>query len=207
MTTPPIPAALTLSGLAVAGGGWLDGPAEIAVGAVLFLVGVFLWHRARHERAERVRHGRRAEAAEARERDLREMLFSPRTRGDFLDVDLATGVVHHITPTAAALFGGTPGDFEGRPYIENVHPDDRERTLVAVAAIEPGGFLPDFENRWSHMETGGWVPVLWRQFTADGRIWKPIDRSALEAERERADDAEADLAAVRGPIMNRLRDG
>ncbi|OOG38113.1 diguanylate cyclase [Rhodanobacter sp. C05] len=67
------------------------------------------------------------------------------------------------------IFGYTPEEIIGKPMIELVHPDDRERTLQAASEIMAGQPKPHFQNRYVRKD-GRVIHIMWsaRWSEADG---------------------------------------
>lgn len=63
----------------------------------------------------------------------------------FLDFN---GYFKHLNPAWERTLGFTRKELMSRPFIEFVHPDDRERTLKQNAAVRGGGKALAFENRY-----------------------------------------------------------
>ncbi len=58
------------------------------------------------------------------------------------------GFFRQVSPAFAALLEVEPEVLTGRPLVEFVHPDDRERTQAEWRRIASGVSLIDFVNRW-----------------------------------------------------------
>jgi diguanylate cyclase (GGDEF)-like protein/PAS domain S-box-containing protein len=58
------------------------------------------------------------------------------------------------------VFGYTRDEMIGKPMIDLVHPDDRERTLQAASEIMEGTEKPIFENRYIH-KNGTTLHIMW----------------------------------------------
>lgn len=58
------------------------------------------------------------------------------------------GYFQDINPAWAQTLGYTKAELLGAPYIELIHPDDRQATLAEVAAVTLGKPLTSFENRY-----------------------------------------------------------
>ncbi|MFL5466357.1 MAG: PAS domain S-box protein [Gemmatimonadaceae bacterium] len=63
----------------------------------------------------------------------------------FLDFN---GYFKRLNPAWERTLGFTRDELMSRPFIEFVHPDDRERTLKQNAAVRGGGKALGFENRY-----------------------------------------------------------
>jgi diguanylate cyclase (GGDEF)-like protein/PAS domain S-box-containing protein len=60
----------------------------------------------------------------------------------------ANGHFLYLSSGCERIFGYKSAEMIGRPMIELVHPDDRERTLLAASEIMAGDQKIDFENRY-----------------------------------------------------------
>ncbi|RYY95162.1 MAG: PAS domain S-box protein, partial [Chitinophagaceae bacterium] len=65
-----------------------------------------------------------------------------------------------VSRAALEVWGYTPEELIGRPYIDFVVPDDRTATQASAAAVMSGGGSTDFQNRYRH-KSGRIVPILW----------------------------------------------
>lgn len=63
----------------------------------------------------------------------------------FLDF---SGHFRHLNPAWERTLGFSRAELMSRPFIEFVHPDDRERTLRQNARVRGGGRATGFENRY-----------------------------------------------------------
>lgn len=81
------------------------------------------------------------------------------------------------------IFGYTPAEMVGRPMIEMVFPDDRERTLQAAREIMADEPKFNFENRWLHKD-GRVVDVLWTaRWSPDDQIRVAVARDVTKRKR------------------------
>lgn len=99
-----------------------------------------------------------------------------------------------VSAAGERIFGYPPEEMIGRPVIGFVHPDDRERTLVAVAEIVAYQHKPIFENRYVRKD-GRVVHIMW------SARWSPLDgvRVAVARDvtaRKRAEAMQAALYAI-----------
>lgn len=65
-----------------------------------------------------------------------------------------------VSAACERIFGYRPDEMVGRPMLDFVHPDDRQRTLQAVDEIVVVGPKPHFENRYVRKD-GAVVHVMW----------------------------------------------
>ena len=59
-----------------------------------------------------------------------------------------SGYFKRLNPAWEAVLGFTRDELMSKPFIEFVHPDDRERTLTQNRAVRGGGQARSFENRY-----------------------------------------------------------
>ncbi|MEX2608876.1 MAG: PAS domain S-box protein [Gemmatimonadota bacterium] len=118
----------------------------------------------------------------------------------FLDFN---GYFRRLNPAWERTLGFTRQELMSRPFIEFVHPDDRERTLAQNAQVRSGGQAADFENRYL-CKDGSYRWLLWNAAprSAEGVIYSVArDVTARkQAEAERAElvrSLEASLAEVK----------
>jgi PAS domain S-box-containing protein len=74
-----------------------------------------------------------------------------------LSADLATvanfdGYFTRVNPAAEQVLGYTEEELLGRPFLDFVHPEDRERTAAEAAAIAVGRKTLSFENRYARKD-------------------------------------------------------
>lgn len=72
----------------------------------------------------------------------------------------AHGRFLYLSSGCERLFGYTPEEMLERSMIELVHPDDRDRTLLAASEIMAGDHKIDFENRYIRKD-GQIVHIQW----------------------------------------------
>jgi PAS domain S-box-containing protein len=70
------------------------------------------------------------------------------------------GYIKHANRAWEDTLGWTADELRARPYLELVHPDDRERTAAEAMALAGGDHeTRDFELRFAH-KNGGWRWIL-----------------------------------------------
>jgi PAS domain S-box-containing protein len=113
------------------------------------------------------------------------------------------GYFKRLNPAWERTLGWTRAELLSRPFIEFVHPDDRERTLRQNASVRSGGQALGFENRYL-CKDGSWRWLLWNATPdLDHRVIYSVARDvtarkAAEVERERlVGELQAALAEVR----------
>jgi len=65
-----------------------------------------------------------------------------------------------MNPAFTSILGWSEAEMLGTSYLELVHPDDREPTRRQVAALQAGGQVYRFENRWRR-KNGSWCHLSW----------------------------------------------
>lgn len=87
------------------------------------------------------------------------------------------GYFLYVSPSAERIFGYTQMEMMGRQMLELVHPDDRQRTLAAVAQINAGELQPHFENRYIRKD-GETVHIMW------SARWSEADQCRVAVARD-----------------------
>ncbi|WP_437934426.1 PAS domain S-box protein [Sorangium sp. So ce341] len=72
----------------------------------------------------------------------------------------ADGYFRHANPAWERTLGWSPEDMTSRPFIEFVHPDDREATLAEAAALFQGRTTIRFDNRYA-CKDGSYKWLAW----------------------------------------------
>lgn len=132
-----------------------------------------------------------------------EMLATANREGHFVD----------LNPVWTRVLGYTLAELRARPFLEFVHPEDREATIAATAKLYHGVELARFENRYRH-QRGEYLWLSWSAAPAgpDGLIYAcardiTIYKDAL-AEREQAlllsSQFEADYRRVEEELRQRV---
>lgn len=113
------------------------------------------------------------------------------------------GYFKRLNPAWERTLGFTRAELMSRPFIEFVHPDDRERTLKQNAEVRGGGQALGFENRY-RCKDGSYRWFLWNATPGlDERTIYSVARDitarkTAEEERERlVRELQAALAEVR----------
>ncbi len=122
--------------------------------------------------------------------------FNPQTEGDlreFIDLSLnllciagTDGYFKHVNPAWETTFGFTREELLSRPYLEFVHPDDREATTAEAAKIASGCNTLSFENRY-RCKDGSYKWLLWSAVVrAERGLIYAIAADITERKREEA---------------------
>ena len=109
---------------------------------------------------------------------------------DLLCVLDFSGYFKRLNPAWERTLGFSREELMSRPFIEFVHPDDRERTLGQNGIVRGGGQAHHFENRYMQKD-GAFRWLLWNSTPdAGARVIYGVARDitarkAAETERER----------------------
>jgi PAS domain S-box-containing protein len=102
----------------------------------------------------------------------------------FLDFN---GHFKRLNPAWERTLGFTRAELMAKPFIEFVHPDDRERTLKQNAAVRAGGTALGFENRYLCSD-GSYKWFRWNAAPDSGnRVIYSVARDVTEAKRAEAE--------------------
>jgi PAS domain S-box-containing protein len=109
---------------------------------------------------------------------------------DMLCVLDFNGYFKRLNPAWEKTLGFTRAELLAAPFIEFVHPDDRERTLAQNGSVRGGGHALRFENRY-RCKDGSYRWLLWNAAPDfEHRVIYSVardvtERRQAEAERER----------------------
>ena len=97
------------------------------------------------------------------------------------------GYFTRVNPAWQRTLGYTSEEMVSRPFLDFVHPDDRESTVDVMSALKTGACVSDFENRYRAGD-GSYKWLLWNAvaFPELGTIY--ADARDI-TERKRAEDA------------------
>jgi diguanylate cyclase (GGDEF)-like protein/PAS domain S-box-containing protein len=82
----------------------------------------------------------------------------------------ADGYLQELGGAWTATLGWSDEELTARPFIEFVHPDDREATLSELEALNTGERVVGFENRYQRHDDG-WVWLRWHARSDDDGIY------------------------------------
>ena len=102
---------------------------------------------------------------------------------DMLCVARFSGTFLRLNPAWAGTLGWAMEELLDTPFIDLVHPDDRERTLSAMSVLANGVTVPGFENRYRRTD-GSYLWFSWNAVPHDGLIYAIV--RDVTAEREAA---------------------
>jgi two-component system sensor histidine kinase/response regulator len=122
--------------------------------------------------------------------------FNPPTEDDlreFINLSLnllciasTDGYFKHVNPAWETTFGYTKEEVLSRPYLEFVHPDDREATLAEATKIASGRSTLSFENRY-RCKDGSYKWLLWSAVVrAERGLIYAVAADVTEQKREEA---------------------
>lgn len=130
-------------------------------------------------------------------RELDERFFNVSI--DMLCVLGFDGHFARLNPAWERTLGFTPAELMARPFIEYVHPDDRERTLRQNREVREGGQALAFENRY-RCNDGSYRWLRWNAASdAVGRVIYSAARD-VTAEKQAAEERELLLETLRAAL-------
>jgi len=123
-------------------------------------------------------------------RSTSEIFAMAETDDEFFDVSIDMlcclgfdGRFQRLNPAWERTLGFTRHELMSRPFIEFVHPDDRERTLAQNARVRAGGQALAFENRYL-CKDGSFRWLRWNARSVDHReVIYSVARDVTEAKR------------------------
>jgi PAS domain S-box-containing protein len=128
-------------------------------------------------------------ARRARAQDELDRIFTLST--DLITVADFDGHFTRINPAAEQILGYTEEELLARPYLELVHPDDRDRTATEASAIGRGKTTLSFENRFVRKD-GSYKVLEWTATpVAEDKLMYGMARDVTERRH-----AEAGLARL-----------
>ena len=101
-----------------------------------------------------------------------------------------------VSASGERIFGYRPEEMLGRPMLELVQPDDRQRTLRAVDELVAGHLQPHFYNRYLRKD-GRAVDIMWSaRWSEAGQVRVAVARDVTALKHaERRQHTEGDPAA------------
>ena len=88
--------------------------------------------------------------------------------GIIAKVNAYTGYFTYCNPALSSILGFSSEEFLTRPFIEFIHPDDRQSTIIEVEKQLKGSPLARFENRYI-CKNGSYKWLEWRATAADAK--------------------------------------
>ncbi|WP_217495394.1 GGDEF domain-containing protein [Halofilum ochraceum] len=99
-----------------------------------------------------------------------------------------------ISAAGERIFGYPPDEMIGRPVLDFVHPEDRERTRSAIREILDGEQKPHFENRYLRKD-GKTAHIMWSaRWSARDQVRIAVARDITE--RKRAESLQRAIYAI-----------
>ena len=99
-----------------------------------------------------------------------------------------------ISAAGERIFGYSPEEMIGRPVLDFVHPDDRERTLSVIREILDGEPKPHFENRYLRAD-GKTAHIMWSaRWSERDQVRIAVARDITE--RKRAESLQRAIYAI-----------
>jgi PAS domain S-box-containing protein len=93
---------------------------------------------------------------------------------DLICVASSDGKFRRVSAGWKAVLGYSPEELVGRPFLDFVHPDDREKTIAAAREMQERT-LQKFKNRYRH-KNGSWVTLRWRASKWTGGLTYAVAR-------------------------------
>ena len=99
---------------------------------------------------------------------------------DLLAVGSFEGYFLRLSPSFEKLFGYTDAEFMAQPFIDFVHPDDREITIIHAAGLSEGDKVINFENRY-RCKDGSYRWISWSATPyAQSNVWYAIGHDVTD---------------------------
>ncbi len=107
----------------------------------------------------------------------------------------AEGRFLQVNRACEAIWGYRPDELIGQPFLDMVHPDDRQKTIAVDASILSGVAMKGFENRYLRKD-GSVVPILWTANWSEAlqiNVCVARDMTALEQFKQALYDKNVEL--------------
>jgi PAS domain S-box-containing protein len=118
---------------------------------------------------------------------------------DLLCILNFSGYFKRLNPAWESALGFSRDELMSKPFIEFVHPDDRERTLNQNRAVRSGGQARVFENRY-RCKDGSYRWLLWNAAPdADRRVIYSVARD-VTSQKEAAEERERLLRELQAAV-------
>jgi PAS domain S-box-containing protein len=138
-------------------------------------------------------------ARRAKAQDELDRIFT--LSSDLITVADFDGYFKRVNPAGQRILGYTQEELLTRPYLDFVHPDDREKTAAEAEAIGHGKTAVPFENRFARKD-GSYKVLEWTSTpVVEDRLVYTVgrdvtERRQAEAELKRLADEQAALRRV-----------
>jgi PAS domain S-box-containing protein len=137
-------------------------------------------------------------ARRARAQDELDRIFN--LSSDLIAVADFEGNFTRVNPAVEQILGYTAEEFLARPYLQLVHPDDREKTAAEQARIGEGKKVTSFETRYVRKD-GSYRVLEWTSTPVpDERLMYGVARDVTERRQ-----AESELRRLAGEQAARRR--
>ena len=105
---------------------------------------------------------------------------------DLLCVANLEGYFLRLNPAWQRVFGYSDDELRASPFLDFVHPDDRDATVAALGALTTGGRVVDFENRYRARDGS----YRWLEWTATPYMHESAVYAAARdiSDRKRAEE-------------------
>ena len=124
------------------------------------------------------------ELASTRAAQERDRLFD--LSCDLLAIGNFDGYFTQINPAFEQVLGFSDAELMVRPFIDFVHPEDRQHTLAATQSLTVGAVVTDFENRCL-CQDGSYRWVSWNATPcAHGNVWYGVGRDITDRQHTQA---------------------
>jgi PAS domain S-box-containing protein len=171
---------------------------ELGVVALLFValaVGVVALLASRAEALHEELGGQvqqRTERLEATMKDLDHFFL---VSLDLLCIAGFDGRFQRVNPAWRDVLGWEPDELTAAPFMDFVHPDDREATTKEMGRLSEGLKVLDFENRYRHRDGSyRWLHWVSAPVLEEGKIYAAA--RDVTAERKMTEDLKVSLAKV-----------
>ncbi|MDD4951068.1 MAG: PAS domain S-box protein, partial [Desulfovibrionaceae bacterium] len=146
-------------------------------------------------------------------RDITEQRRAEADKNLFFDLSLDLlciagfdGFFKRLSPSWATALGWPEGVLLSRPYLDFVHPDDREPTVEVAQSLAQGNTVAHFENRYRHGQ-GSYRWLSWRARAQEDRgLIVAVARDVTDAKRtefalRRAKDSAEAASRAKGEFL------
>lgn len=105
---------------------------------------------------------------------------------DMLSTSGSDGRFIDLNPAWERTLGFSDAEIREKPFVDMVHPDDRERTIAEASALAEGNVTVNFENRYLAKDGTyrwlNWSSILANDGLLYGRATDVTEKRAIEAE-------------------------
>lgn len=127
---------------------------------------------------------------------------------DLLCIAGTDGYFKRLNPAWESVLGYEEGELVERPFIEFVHPKDRDATIVEAAKLAQGGHQTvGFQNRYRHRD-GSYRWLVWTTSEHDGHLYAVArditDQKDMEIELLRAKDEAERANRSKSEFLSRM---